>query len=892
MSNQKLLIVDGFSLAFRAYYGFPLTLRTSEGKPINVVYGFLTLLFKALSQFSPSHVVVCFDVKEPTFRHKMFVDYKAHRPPPPDDFVVQIDALKSSLMGCGFSLVEEPGFEADDIMGTLSTHMSRQDVKSLLMTGDHDAYQLVDEFTSVVAVKKGVSDLVTITPIEINEKYALTPKQIVDFKALKGDSSDNIPGVKGIGDKTATQLLHAYHTLKGVYDNVDSIASKSVQLKLRANKENAFLSYELATINCQVPTSLVLDDFLFEYRWEQILALFESYQFYNLTKKYASKGFSNSNVEKKSMDMGTYKILTTEKELQALLPLLANGFSIHLETTSEPAQGAQILGIALSVSPGEAYYLVCKDAVKDINLEQTLSMFAIEEKPSFKPHSFLTMLTSFLIDESVPKITHDGKYVYLVLLNYGVVLKGIVFDTMLAAFLLVPGEQYGLEALSKRHLNVSIKGVDHQAAVNADMVVRLKHYFEPKLKEKELESLLLTLELPAQIVLAKMERAGVCLDTVYLAKIEKEFTFLSEELTQKIHDAAGVEFNINSPKQLGDVLFDKMQLPVLKKTKTGRSTDFSVLEKLQEYHDIAKYLVSYRTIEKLLSTYVKTLPGLVSSYTKRIHTSFNQTGAITGRLSSTNPNLQNIPIRSDEGKRIRQAFVPSSSQHVIVSVDYSQIELRLMAHLSEDENMIKAFNNGEDIHVSTAAIINDIEIAAVTKDQRYHAKAVNFGIIYGISSFGLSENLGISKLDAKAIITNYFEKFPTIKIFIEKTLIEARKAGYVQTLFGRYRYVPEINDAVFHRRQFAERAAVNTRLQGTAADIIKLAMIRIQDQFEAKRLKSKMVIQVHDELVFDVLNSELDIVKEWVGHEMQRVVELKVPLTVDIGVGPNWLEVS
>lgn len=912
---QKVLIVDGFSLAFRAFYSFPTTLRLSPTEPVNVVFGFLSMLFSAIDDLKPTHVIVCFDRKEPTFRHELYTPYKAHRPEPPDDFIVQIEPMKKAIRDCGFLIYEKPGYEADDLMGTWAKQLDGLGISTLLMTGDQDSFQLVTPHVTVVMNKKGVSQLLRVTPEYIQEQYGLVPKQLIDLKALKGDTSDNVPGVAGVGEKTALNLMHEFGSLDAIYHRLSEVKPDRVRGLLETSKEMAYLSRQLVTIYESVPVELDVDSVVFNPNWAEIVSVFEAFRFESLVKKYKKKldqELPKPPLEEATNVVASYVLIDSVDGLKNVLPELEKGFAVDLETTSLQAVDAEIVGIALCCEPGKAYYIACNDFLNKPSDASAGALFAsVASVQDFQMNPFLTLLKPLLENPEIPKITHNGKYETLVFGNYGIHFQGISFDTMLAAFVLFPGEKVGLKELALVHLGVKMMTYEdvvgsgkqqvvfsavpldkatHYGACDADMTWRLYQLFLPQIRDKGFSTLLFDIEQPVQAVLADVEREGVCLDVVFLQKLSTQFSNELEQVRLAIFDVAGLTFNVSSPKQLSEVLYDKLNLPVLKTIKTGRSTDSSVLEKLAKDYDIARLLMRYRMLEKLLSTYVNALPQLVVPRTGRIHTSFNQTIAITGRLSSTNPNLQNIPVRSEEGQKIRQAFVPSSGGHVILSVDYSQIELRVMAYLAQDEGLIASFRAGEDIHARTAAIVNGVALHEVTKEQRYAAKAINFGILYGQSSFGLSEQMDIERGEAKRIIEDYFEKLPKVKQFIEDTIAFAKQHGFVRTEFGRVRYIPDIHDKVFHRRQFAERAAVNTRVQGTAADVMKLAMIQVKKRMDTEGFQSKMIIQVHDELVFDAKKDELDRLIIAVKETMESVVNWPVPLSVDVAIGNNWAE--
>jgi len=815
-SKPTLLVIDGFSLAFRAYYALPASMTRSDGLPVNMIYGFVSMLLKAYEQFSPTHLCVAFDLPVATARHNIFPAYKAQRPPAPDDFKIQISPLKDFIKGMGIQIAEVPGYEADDVMGVLSKQAELSDMRCLLVTGDHDAYQLISDDTNVVMTKKGVSNYVLQTPESLFEDYHLKPSQIIDLKALQGDSSDNIPGVPGVGKKTATKLLEEYGTLDEIYAHLENLASASVRSKLENGKESAYLSYQLVTIMRDFDAGVTIEALEFEPNWAAIVGQFKDYEFKNLITRYGDRAGGETLFSEpvKGPD-GVYIKLDSLKALSAILDKLKPGFAFDLETTSLTIRDAQIVGIALSVKEKEAYYVPLNRYLVsyDPSVQQ---LFEVNADDLFQMNPYLELLKPFLEDPSIPKITHNGKYDMGVLRNYDIHVQGVQFDTMLAAFLLNPIDRVGLKHLTLRDFGIEmtdyqslvgsgkkqvsfdqidLKQATTYAAADADFTYRLYKLYAPALKKAGLENLFTEIELPLQEILVDIEYTGVRIDATVLNKLETEFSKKLDSLSKRIYDVSGEVFNINSPKQLAVVLFDHLGLPVTKKTKTGRSTDSSVLEKLKDKHEIAPLLLQYRRIEKLLGTYVKTLPQLVNVQSGRIHSSFNQTVAVTGRLSSQNPNLQNIPIRTKEGNRVRNAFIPNTDQEILLSADYSQVELRLIAHLSEDTSMIKAFLNKEDIHSSTAAIVEGIALQDVTKEQRYKAKAVNFGILYGISAFGLSQNIGIPRADAQTIIDAYFETFPKIRLFIDRTIAQAKDDQFVKTEFGRFRPLPDIRSA-------------------------------------------------------------------------------------------------
>ena len=908
---MSLLIIDGFSLAFRAYYAYPLSLTLANGNPINSVFGFMTLLLQAIDQLDPTHVVVCFDRPEPTFRHQAFDGYKANRSPAPEDFQSQVPLLKDAVRSAGIYLLEKAGYEADDLMGKCAVLAENLAMDAFIYSSDQDTFQLVSDHIKIVSAKKGQSSLFVYDHDAVFNKMGVYPNQVIDFKALKGDSSDNIPGVKGIGDKTASTLLATYQTLTNIYDHLDELSSKSVREKLRHDKEAAFLSQQLATICTDIDLDCDVLDFKLTLNWSSLKTLFESYSFTSLLKKYQRHFDQTESLDfTESPQSVTFDAICLDSKaaLEAVLNRVTDTFAFDLETTSLTIHDAVAVGLSFCFNDKEAYYVPFLKHGTHATESSTVPLFNLDvnDVDSLTVPPLLAILKPFLENPNIQKITHNGKYDYQILKRYGITVKGMSFDTMLAAFLINPLAGVGLKALTNYYFNTDMVAYDdlvskdetflavdllkatEYAAADAYFTLQLKQRFINELTKLSLDTLFYDIECPLQPILADMEYRGVRVDLDKIHFLSETLSHEQRDLMERIYTFANKTFNINSTKQLAEVLFDDLNLPVIKKTKTGRSTDNSVLESLLGKHDIIELLMTYRTNEKLLSTYINALPHLIHPKTGHIHTTFHQHVVITGRLSSTSPNLQNIPIRTEKGVAIRGVFIPSKPDHVLMSVDYSQIELRLMAHFSNDQAMIAAFNQGLDIHAATAAIMFDCDVADVTSDQRYQAKAVNFGIIYGISSFGLSKNINCSVGQAKHMIDNYFLQFPTIQVFIDNTISDARKNESVRTAFGRIRPLPNINSQHRSQRQFEERAAVNTFLQGTAAEILKMAMIRIENQLQASSLNASMIIQVHDELVFDVLESDQDALATLVRSEMESVVNYSIPLTVDLGVGKNW----
>jgi DNA polymerase I len=905
---SSLLLIDGHALAYRSFYAFPPQL-TWEGKPINAIFGFMTLLTGAIEQVKPASLCVCFDRKEPTFRHTSYPEYKAHRPPAPEDFSHQMPILYQALRDMGILIIDAAGYEADDVLGTLSLMASDRKMDCVILTGDRDTYQLVDQHVRILMPQKGAATPVLIDTEFLKEKYNLTPTQLIELKALQGDSSDNIPGVPGIGEKTALKLMHTYGALNAVYDDLENVTPPSLKKKLTEGKELAYTSLDLARIRRDAPISQSFDSLVFDPDYSLWTGIFEKFGFTRLVKKYGvtqpeavTEKPEAAPVVKTTKASGNYQLIETESALKALLPKLSKGFAIDVETSTLSPFDATLLGIAISPTQGEAVYIVISEGQ-----DTQMPLFATETESVRSP--LLDILKPVLEDKDIPKTTHHGKYEWLVFKQQDITLRGIQNDSLLAAHLLYPMEKLNLKALVQAHLHVQMitfeeisgkhKTLAHlspaevlpYAAADADYTGQLSQFFQDKLSELKLEDLYRNIELPIQTLLAEMENNGVKINTAHLETLEKDFNAQVQEAEKTIFEMAGHPFNIGSPKQLATVLFEELGLPSGKKTKTGHSTDVDVLEGLVAVHPIASSLLRYRKLEKLLNTYIRTLPKLIHAKSGLIHTSFNQTGTSTGRFSSTNPNLQNIPIRDPEGMAIRGAFVSRFPGGKIVSADYSQIELRVMAHLSEDPSMVAAFHAGADIHIATAAIVFDIPEDSVTKEQRYQAKAVNFGLIYGISSFGLSQNLGISRSEAKTLIDNYFAQFPGVKQFMNDSIAGATESGYVTTMLGRIRPIPELQNGGA-QRQFGERIAINTRVQGSAADLMKLAMLRVDAALKAKNSKSLLCIQVHDELVLDVHPDELSWIPDLLTAEMAAAATLKVPLKSDVAIGENWAEVS
>jgi len=891
MKKEKLFLIDGNSYCYRAFYAIK-ELRNSKGKPTNAVYGFILMLKKLLEKEKPAYLAVAFDLKGPTFRHKQFEDYKAHRKPMPDDLVSQMGLIKETVSGYNIPIFEKQGFEADDILATIAKKISQQGIDVYIVTGDKDMLQIVDKNIKVYSAHK--DDLIYDNEM-VRERFSgLGPENITDFIALAGDATDNIPGVRGIGEKTAIELIKEFGSLDNIYKNLDKIKSEPRRKMLSEQEDSARISKELATVDLNVPIEIDIADMRVKGPdSEKLLTIFKELEFKNFARDIAS---CNSDVHKEAR----YKTITGLGDFKNFILELKgkSEFVLDTETTSEQPMEAKLVGISFCWKEGEAYYVALRSRpdVQGIDLETAIK----ELKP-------------ILEDENIKKIGQNIKYDKLVLLNYGIEVKGIAYDTMIASYLLNPSRMsHGLDDIAFEYLDhkmtsidellgagkkrvtmdmVDIEKVSMYSCGDSDVTLRLKNVFEKEIFKKELETLFENIELPLVDVLSDMEKNGIKIDIDFLKEASSEMEIELSQLIKDIYQIAGEEFNINSPKQLSRILFEKLGLPIVKKTKTGASTDVEVLEKLSPLHPLPKELLRYRELSKLKSTYVDALPELINKKTGRLHTSFNQAVTATGRLSSSNPNLQNIPIKTEEGRKIRKAFIGEKG-NFIMSADYSQIELRILAHLSKDPELISAFEKDRDVHNHTASLIFGVDEKEVTPEMRANAKTVNFGIIYGISAFGLSKSLGIDPGSAQQFIDSYFERYPAVRVYMEDKIEEARSAGYVTTLFNRRRYIPEIKTGGMREQQQAERIAINTPVQGSAADLIKIAMINIHRVMKKKNLKSLMTLQVHDELVFEVPKDELDKMKELVKEEMEGAVKLSVPIKVSVQYGKNWLDME
>ncbi len=917
--TKKLFLLDAYALIFRAYYAFIRNPRvTSKGLNTSAIFGFTNSLLEVLNKENPSHIGVAFDPSGPTFRNELYKEYKAQREATPEDIKKAIPYIKQILEAFNINVIQIDGYEADDVVGTLARKAGNEGFMTFMVTPDKDYAQLVTDNTVMFKPKSAGNDIERWGIPEIQKKFSVkTPEQVIDLLALWGDSADNIPGCPGIGEKRAKEIIGKYGSIENVYKHIDEFSGKQKENLLNF-REQVELSRKLVTIETTVPIDF--DEKLFHYKspnLEKLKPVFEELEFKTLWEKIVGKKgngpsqgtlFADDNISYPSPTFNTskknikdtvhqYFLVNSKQALDSLSAELSvqKEFCIDTETSAIDVHSNELVGLSFSFKKGEAYYVPV-------------------DKDKKKAEEIIKHFENVLTDPGILKVGQNLKYDYLMIKRYGVEMQGPFFDTMIAHHLVQPGLKHNMDFLAEIYLDytpvsiteligakgkkqgsmrdIDVQVVTEYAGEDADITLQLKEPLRKELEEFNMISLFEDVEMPLLKVLAEMEYAGVVLDTAALADFAKKLQKRIKSLENEIVDDAGIEFNVSSPRQVGEILFKKLNIDLkAKKTKSGQfSTNEETLQKLKDKHPIVEKILEFRGLKKLLNTYVEALPKLVNKDTGRLHTSFNQAVVVTGRLSSSNPNLQNIPIREEDGREMRKAFVVADSNHLFLSADYSQVELRLMAHLSEDENLLKAFNRGEDIHSATAARIFKVSPGDVTDDMRRKAKTANFGIIYGISAFGLSERLNIPRGEAKDIIDGYFQSFPAVKQYMDRVIGQAREKGYVETMFGRRRYLPDINSRNGVVRGVAERNAINAPIQGAAADIIKMAMVGVDNAFKKERLKSRMVLQVHDELNFEILKVEIDKVKEIVKKQMESAVLLKVPLEVDMGIGVNWLE--
>ncbi len=882
-----LFLIDASSYIYRAFFALP-HLSNSRGLPTNAVYGFTQMLLKVIKDHQPTHLAVIFDSKAPSFRQKIYQDYKANRPAMPEELQPQIPLIKRIVEGFKLKVVEKEGYEADDIIGTISQDAAAKAMETVIVTGDKDMMQLVSDRVTLLDTMK---DRIT-GPEQVRERFRVEPGQVIEVLGLAGDSSDNIPGVPGIGEKIAAGLIQEFRSIDYLLESLDKVGKANLREKLVSFADQARLSKDLVTIDCDVPLEYDLEEFrLLEPDEEKLQSIFKELEFTKLIRAFTSR---------RRLSAKDYHLILKEEELKQLVDDLqeAKRFALDLETTAKDPMRAELVGLSFSFRDYQAFYLpVAHD---------------YPEAPRQLDRDYvLKLLQPVLESKEIEKYGQNIKYDYIVLNHYGIKLAGVSSDTMVASYLLNPSRRsHNLEQISQEWLDhklisfadvtgsgksskcfaeVELEQAKTYSCEDADVTFLLTQRLLPRLREEGLGDLFQKVEIPLIGVLAEMELNGVKIDQEALQKMSREFGLQLEVLLDKIYQLAGVKFNVGSPRQLREVLFERLGLPPGKKTKTGYSTDVDVLTKLAQDHELPAKVLEYRNLAKLKNTYIDTLPNLVNPKTRRIHTSFNQTVTATGRLSSSDPNLQNIPVRTEAGRKVRRAFIPEQGGRLL-SADYSQVELRILAHLSGDETLIQAFREDEDIHRRTASEVFGCSPEMVTGEMRRQAKVINFGIIYGMSAYGLAKELSVSSQQAQQYIDSYFSQYQGVKSYIEQTLKDAKQMGYVTTLLGRRRWLPDIRSENATARQFAERTAVNTPIQGTAADLIKIAMINIGKCLTRQKLETKMIIQVHDELVFEVPEEELRQVKELIREKMEGAVELKVPLKVDIGWGENWEE--
>ena len=919
---NKLFLLDAYALIYRAYYALIRNPRiNSKGMNTSAIMGFVNTLNEVLTKENPTHIAVAFDPSGPTFRHEQYPEYKAQREECPEDIKNAVPIIKKILNAWNIKTLEVSGYEADDVIGTVALRAGENGITTYMLTPDKDYGQLVRDNVYMYRPKFGNAGYDIMGVEEVKQKYDLsTPLQVIDLLGLMGDASDNIPGCPGVGEKTAIKLIKEFGSIENLVANTEQLKG-AMKKKVEENKEKIIFSKYLATIKTDVPMELNLDDLkIQEPNEDELRNIFEDLEFKTLIDRVLKKTQKSPKKADLQLDLFAefttngeesaenssfaslkdipheYKLVDNEEEIKKLCDFLMTFeiLSLDTETTSTNAIEAELVGMSFSVEENKAFYVPVP-----ANREEALRIVNI-----FKP---------LYENEKILKVGQNIKYDLEVLANYGVTLKGKMFDTMIAHYVIQPELYHNMDYLAEIYLKYKTIHIDEligpkgkgqknmrdlkpedvyeYAAEDADVTLKLKNILEKEIEKAGVEHLFYEIEMPLMPVLASMEMNGVCLDTDSLKETSEVLTNRLKDIEEKIYELAGQEFNIASPKQVGEILFDKLKIvEKAKKTKTGQYvTNEEVLQGLKHKHEIVGNILEHRGLKKLLGTYIDALPSLVNKRTGRIHTSFNQTITSTGRLSSSDPNLQNIPVRGEDGKEIRKAFIPEAGC-LFFSADYSQIELRVMAHLSDDENMIEAFREGYDIHAATAAKIYKENINEVSRDQRTKAKRANFGIIYGITVFGLAERLDISRDEAKQLIDGYFETFPKVKEYMETAKETARKNGYVETLFKRRRYLADINSRNATVRGFAERNAINAPIQGTAADIIKVAMINIYNRFNQEGIRSKMILQVHDELNFSVYPEEKEKVEKIVLEEMQSAFSMKVPLVADCGWGENWLE--
>ncbi len=918
--SKKFVIIDAMALAYKAYFVFinrPLV--TTKGEPTSAVYGFLNQLIKILEDTKPDYLAVAFDSHGKTFRHEQYEGYKSSRSAMPDDMIPQIEIIKDIIEALHIPTYILPKYEADDIIGTAVCLAEKHGLESFVITPDKDFNQLVTDKVKIVRPGKTAEEIVTYDVAKVKEEFGFEPRQMIDYLAIIGDKSDDIPGIAGIGPKTAIPLIQQYGSLEGIYEHIDEIEKPALKNKLIEGKKDAVISKVLATINCEVPLEFDFEAAkLTKPDFDKLRDLFLRLEFKNQYSKLLTiYGMWNAqeNVEEEFTEemllynekKVNYKLITTAKEAEELFKKLSRESLFVFDTETDDLNNFKLnfAGASFSSKENEGFYVAINPYTKNDG------KFKKDLKDRLPIKEFVKIFKPLFENKEIKKVCQNGKFDIAVLRNFGIELKNFYFDTMLASYCIDPDQKHGMDELSQKYLNykpipisdligdkkdpskifdVDLNSISNYSCEDADVTFKLYNKLKKELEKENLTKLAYEVEFPLVPVLEDMEREGIKIDKDALKTLSDDLQKAMESYTKQIYESCGEEFNINSPKQLQEILFNKLGLRRGKKTKTGFSTDARALEYLRSEHPVIGLILDFRQVSKLKSTYTDSLPNLIEPSTGRIHTSFNQTVASTGRLSSNDPNLQNIPIRTDLGKEIRKAFVPRDKDHVILSADYSQIELRIMASISGDEGLTKAFKNREDIHRSTAALVFMVDPEDVTPDMRRKAKEVNFGILYGIGPFGLKTRLGVSQTHAKEIIDTYFNSFKRVKNFMEESVLMAKEKGYAETLMGRRRFLRNINSSNRVVRQFEERVAINMRVQGSAADMIKLAMINIFNELNKRKTKTKMVLQVHDELVFDAHKDEVDELRPLIKEMMANALPLNVPVDVDTGVGDNWLD--
>ena len=890
MKNNRLMIIDGSSLLHRGFYALPL-LSTKDGIYTNGVYGFLTMFYKITEEYEPDYISVAFDKKAPTFRHLEYDLYKANRQKSPNELSLQFPILKEVLSAMNINQIEIEGYEADDIAGTIAKFGEEKGLEVILVTGDRDYLQLASEKSKVLVTKKGITELEVFDNKIIMDKYGIKPEQFIDLKGLMGDQSDNIPGVPGIGEKTGLKLIKEFGSMENIYENIEKVSGKKRKESLIEYRQQAFMSKKLGEIVTNAPIELDMEKFIVkEPNWEKLKKLYEKLEFKSLIDKIPKDKIEDSREEFKS----EFVLVNNNKEFNNIINNIKKdkkfGFKI-IYSGPNPLKD-EIIGICIKPKESSSYYINCEN-------NNILDSF----KDSFK---------EIFESEDIEKIGHNIKEDIIGLFRLDINISDISFDSMIGQYLINPSQtDYSIHELAKEYFDIFIeseeellgkgknkktfksleleKRVEYFSKI-LDLTFMLENQIKGIVKSQGMEKLYYDIELPLIEVLASMEYLGFKIDMDIINELGKEFDDKINNLTIEIYDLAGREFNVNSPKQLGEVLFDDLDLPVIKKTKTGYSTNAEVLDKLKDKHPIIDKILKYRQIVKLKSTYIDGLIDLVDDETNRIHSSFNQTVTNTGRISSTEPNLQNIPVKTEEGRKIRKAFVSENENYVLVDGDYSQIELRVLAHISDDPKLKEAFYHNEDIHTKTASEVFEVEKEEVTPLMRSRAKAVNFGIVYGISDYGLSRDLDISRKEAKKYIDNYLKNYEKVKEYMDNIIEVGKRDGYVETILNRRRYLPELKSRNYVVRSFGERVAMNTPIQGSAADIIKIGMVRVYKELKKRNMKSKLILQVHDELIIEAHEDEKEEVENILRQIMESSVELNVPLKVDIKMGESWYE--